>query len=78
MLMVKGLIYQDGRWTGGSAYDATSARSYNCNAEVTDGKLHMRGYVGVALLGRTMVFHKVAAVAPSAPTVPPKAPPAKR
>lgn len=78
LLMVKGLVYQNGSWSGGTAYDAMSGRTYNCNAEVADDKLQMRGYIGVALLGRTMVFTKVPADTPRANAVSSKARPAKR
>lgn len=73
ILMVKGLVYQNGEWTGGTAYDASSGRTYDSKAEIVDGKLHMRGYIGVSLLGQTVVFRRVA----SAPPLP-KAPPTKR
>jgi len=54
-----GLRWDDGAWTGGSIYDASSGRTYNCKAELQDGKMLMRGYLGVSLLGQTQVFHRV-------------------
>lgn len=60
IVMVKGLTYQNGEWSGGTAYDASSGRTVNCKAEITEGKLHMRGYVGVSLLGQTVVFQRAA------------------
>ncbi len=79
ILMVKGLVYQNGEWTGGTAYDPSSGRSFNSKAEIVDGELHMRGYMGVSLLGQTIVFHRVTTAPPKADlTVPAKAAPTKR
>lgn len=64
--MVTGLVYQDGEWTGGSLYDGSSGRIVNGKAEIANGKLHLRGYMGVSLMGQTIVLERVAT--PAAPT----------
>lgn len=52
------------KWNGkefadGKFYDATSGRTYECKLWRTeDDKVHMRGYLGVSLLGQTMAFHR--------------------
>lgn len=48
------------RWQGGSIYDPTSGRTYRCNASL-DGpdRLHVRGYIGITLLGRTTTWTRV-------------------
>jgi uncharacterized protein (DUF2147 family) len=59
--MVTGLVYQNGEWTGGSLYDGSSGRTVNGKAEIADGKLHLRGYMGVPAMGQTIVLQRVAA-----------------
>lgn len=58
--MVTGLVYQNGEWAGGSMYDGSSGRVVNGKAEITDGKLKLRGYMGVSLMGQTIVLERVA------------------
>lgn len=43
-----------GRWSGGTIYDPDSGNTYRCTVRL-EGKdvLHLRGYVGVSLFGRT-------------------------
>lgn len=52
------LHWEEGEWVGGSLYDGSSGRTYNCKATIKDGKLHLRGYLGVSALGQTRVFHR--------------------
>ncbi|WP_028746378.1 DUF2147 domain-containing protein [Rhizobium mesoamericanum] len=59
IVLLWGLHWDVDAWTGGSIYDASSGRTYNCRAEMKDGKMLMRGYLGVSLLGQTQVFHRV-------------------
>lgn len=53
------LVYADGEWIGGSIYDAASGRTYRCKASIKDGKLQLRGYMGIPALGRTQAFHRI-------------------
>jgi uncharacterized protein (DUF2147 family) len=45
-------------WSGGSILDPESGKIYKCLVSVEDGgkKLKVRGYLGVALLGRTQYW----------------------
>jgi len=47
-------------WSGGTIYDPTSGRTYRCTAQL-DGadRLHLRGYIGVPLIGRTTTWIRV-------------------
>ena len=47
-------------WRGGTIYDPTSGRTYRCTVQL-DGehRLHIRGYIGVPLLGRTTTWIRV-------------------
>jgi uncharacterized protein (DUF2147 family) len=57
--VLSGLTWQNGEWAGGSFYSPRDGTTYSCNAKVVDGQLHMRGFVGISLLGRTIVFRRV-------------------
>lgn len=59
IVLLWGLCWDGGKWTGGSIYDGSSGRTYNCKAELDGGKMLLRGYLGVSLLGQTQVFHRV-------------------
>jgi uncharacterized protein (DUF2147 family) len=46
-------------WTGGRIYDAGSGNSYDVSVELlSSGKLSVRAYKGVRLLGKTLTFHR--------------------
>lgn len=49
-----------GTWDGGTIYDPTSGRSYSCTMSL-DGRdrLHVRGYLGWRVLGRTTTWIRV-------------------
>jgi uncharacterized protein (DUF2147 family) len=52
-------LKQDGEtWKGGEILDPDSGNIYSARLELTDGgqKLKVRGFLGVALLGRTQVW----------------------
>lgn len=47
-------------WDGGSIYDPENGSTYNCTIKMTnDNTLEIRGYVGVAALGRTDVWKRL-------------------
>jgi len=48
----------DNEWEDGHIYDPEEGKTYSCNMELKDnGKtLHVRGYVGISLIGRTDVW----------------------
>ncbi len=59
----------DGSWGGGWIYDPDSGNTYKSNMHVgDDGKLHVRGFIGVPLFGRSEVMTRP--VAPLTPCVP--------
>jgi len=47
-------------WSDGTIYDPTSGRTYRCTAQLegTD-RLHLRGFIGIPLLGRTTTWIRV-------------------
>jgi uncharacterized protein (DUF2147 family) len=50
-----------GYWDGGWIYDPESGNTYHAHFTLeADGTLHLRGYIGVPLLGRTSVWTRPA------------------
>lgn len=46
-----------GRWSGGTIYDPDSGHSYRCRLELRGAdQLHVRGFLGVAVLGRSQTW----------------------
>jgi uncharacterized protein (DUF2147 family) len=51
-----------GGWTGGWVYDPESGKTYKGQIHAAaDGTLHLRGYIGIPMLGRTEVWTRPAA-----------------
>jgi uncharacterized protein (DUF2147 family) len=58
--VLRGLVWSGDAWSGGTIYDPASGRTYRVSAQL-DGsdRLHLRGYVGIPLLGRTTTWIRV-------------------
>lgn len=51
----------DGGWKGGWIYDPEGGKTYKSVMHVAaDGRLHVRGYVGIPLLGRSEIWTRPA------------------
>jgi uncharacterized protein (DUF2147 family) len=51
---------EHGVWRGGRIYDPESGRTYRCKVTLgEDGRLELRGFLGVSLLGRTTRWTRV-------------------
>ena len=59
IVFIWGLHWDDGEWTDGSLYDGSSGKTYRCKVEIKDGKMLLRGYLGISLLGQTRAFHRM-------------------
>jgi uncharacterized protein (DUF2147 family) len=46
----------NGVWSGGSILDPKTGKIYKAKLTIEGNKLHVRGYVGVSLLGRTQTW----------------------
>jgi uncharacterized protein (DUF2147 family) len=57
-LILRNLHYDGGgKWSGGSIYDPDSGHTYKCRIELLDpDRLRVRGFIGVALLGRSQIW----------------------
>ncbi|HWO11935.1 MAG TPA: DUF2147 domain-containing protein [Polyangiaceae bacterium] len=56
-------LEEDGdEWSGGYILDPRNGKEYKCYVELVDGgkRLKVRGYLGIALLGRTQHWRKAA------------------
>lgn len=54
----------DGEWVDGEIYDPKKGKTYSAKMEIEDGELHLRGYVGIPLFGRTAVWKRSETVVP--------------
>jgi uncharacterized protein (DUF2147 family) len=51
---------EDHVWTGGAIYDPASGNTYHCTLSLEgENRLHLRGYIGVPLFGRTTTWIRV-------------------
>ena len=62
MQILKGLSQDGKEWSGGKILDPKNGKWYKCYIEVLDKgkKLKVRGYIGLALIGRTQYWHRTA------------------
>lgn len=50
----------DGHWENGTVYDPKSGKSYSCFMDVQEpDKIKVRGFIGIALIGRDYVWTRV-------------------
>ena len=59
MVVLSGLSYLDGEWTGGEIYDPKSGKTYKSKVRLKVNKLEVRGYVGSPMFGRTTTWTRV-------------------
>mgnify|MGYP003347600143 FL=1 len=60
MMILTGLKKDNGLWSGGEILDPQNGKTYRCKMwlEKQGRELHVRGFIGVALLGRTQVWKR--------------------
>lgn len=60
MVFLWGLKADDGAWSGGEILDPDNGNVYSAKLEMIDNgqKVKVRGFMGMALLGRTQVWHR--------------------
>ncbi|PID81630.1 SIGNAL peptide protein, partial [bacterium DOLZORAL124_64_63] len=56
LVIVRGFTKDGDTWTGGTVYDSHSGKTYKGKIWLENGKLMMRGYIGVSLIGRTATW----------------------
>lgn len=57
-VILKNFSYDgDGTWEEGTIYDPESGKTYSCKiTRSKDGKLKVRGFIGISLIGRTSIW----------------------
>ena len=60
MMILTGLKKDNGLWSGGEILDPQNGKTYKCKVwlENKGRELHVRGFIGMALLGRTQVWKR--------------------
>jgi uncharacterized protein (DUF2147 family) len=58
MVILEGLTKDGDEWKGGTITDPANGKTYRCKIALENGKLKVRGFVGVSLLGRTQYWHQ--------------------
>ncbi len=60
MVLLEGLSKKSDYYTGGTITDPENGKSYKCYIELKgNDKLKVRGYIGVAALGRTQYWYRI-------------------
>lgn len=57
--LISGFKYEKGKWVDGEIYDPENGKTYDCVIKMDDKHLEVRGYVGFAMFGRTVVWERV-------------------
>lgn len=57
--MLKNFEFDEDEWEDGTIYDPENGKTYSCTIKYRDGKLDLRGYIGISLIGRTQTWYKV-------------------
>ncbi|NIG54552.1 DUF2147 domain-containing protein [Chitinophaga sp. Cy-1792] len=55
---LNGLKWDGKEYIDGVIYDPRSGKSYKCKAWMEGDKFHLRGFIGVALFGQTVTWHR--------------------
>ncbi len=53
------LQFEDGDYVNGKIYDPPSGKTYNCTAWLKNGKLHLRGFIGIPAFGQTAIWNRI-------------------
>ena len=47
------------KWKGGTIYDPETGKTYSCSMKLKEDRLHIRGFIGISLLGRTEIWTRI-------------------
>lgn len=56
LVILTDFVFDDDEWDDGKIYDPKNGKTYSCVMKLKNGKLDIRGYVGVSLFGRTTTW----------------------
>ena len=58
--ILKDFNFDSGEWEDGTIYDPNNGKTYSCMITMPDkNTLHVRGYIGISLIGRTQVWKRM-------------------
>ena len=57
IISVTGLEWNGKEYVNGKIYNAPSGDTYKCKVWIKEGKLYLRGFWGLSMLGQTYSFH---------------------
>ena len=53
LVILRGFTKKGDKWEGGTVYDAATGKTYKGKIWMEDGKMMMRGFVGISLIGKS-------------------------
>ncbi len=56
--MLKHFVYDGRIWESGEIYDPGTGKTYSCTMKLKLSKLEIRGYIGISLFGRTVIWQR--------------------
>lgn len=59
MEILRNMEKKGDEWTNGKILDPNSGSEYKCTMWLENGKLHVRGYIGFSLIGRTQIWEPI-------------------
>ncbi|MEC3908116.1 DUF2147 domain-containing protein [Tamlana sp. 2201CG12-4] len=59
MTYITGLSYDDEEWENGHVYNNANGKWYKCYVWIKKDRLHLRGYLGLPMLGQTTKWNRV-------------------
>ena len=57
--LISGFTYEKGKWVDGEIYDPDNGKTYSCVMKLKGERLEVRGYIGLTMFGRTVVWTQV-------------------
>lgn len=61
LTILKGFEFKENKWENGTVYDPENGNTYKASIWLSEHatKLHLRGFIGISLLGRTEIWTRV-------------------
>lgn len=56
LVMLRDFRFNGSYWVDGEIYDPESGKTYSCVLKLKDGKLDIRGYIGISLFGKSTTW----------------------
>jgi uncharacterized protein (DUF2147 family) len=60
LVIVRGFVFDGHEWKGGTLYNPANGKSYKGIISLdAEGRLHVRGFIGIPILGKTTVWQRI-------------------